>query len=447
MKTFVRMSAVAIAAAMILTGANSTTGLTAWSGAQPTARDIQIVQSKIAQAQTYFVKAWNEIFRGLGQQFTAPSVVPYTGSKQSGCGMLGKDNAFYCAADNAVYLDAEFLADTMNKTIRTLGTDGDYAPITIAAHEFGHAVARQLSVVTPGPSFQGEQVADCFAGVITRRAKTDGLLEAGDLAEGLNALAIAGDEVNQSVDMNNVGSQLRLRLRMGNQAHGFIEQRQAAFMHGYYGGVSFCSPRLGIARPPAAIRQVTSNAMTAFSAGTGRVCSWSVQNGGLRVRSTTPGEGCILNVLESSTGLPDHVRVEMTVDRFATNSGSAGIYFGDGRFGGQLAQYGFETNEVGGLAMVNAKNTSQSYGGLLIQTLPWNGDKTNKTGTNRLTLDVHREGADLFFIQYVNGSLVSFAHTRLTGPRRRVADEAGAWVRHSGNEAIFRDFRVSALAE
>ena len=54
----------------------------------------------------------------------------------------------------------------------------------------------------------------------------------------------------------------------------------------------------------------------------------------------------------------------------------------------------------------------------------------------------------LYFVQYVNGSLVAFGHSRNPGGRpERIADEAGVYLHFNGNEAIFRDLRVSALAE
>jgi predicted metalloprotease len=103
----------------------------------------------------------------------------FSSSIDTACGPIKPGNGIYCSGDNTIYLDAQFLARLMNETAEHNKTDGDYAAIVVAAHEFGHQVAHQLGSTSPN-SFYEEQQADCLAGAITRQARIDGYLGFGD---------------------------------------------------------------------------------------------------------------------------------------------------------------------------------------------------------------------------------------------------------------------------
>src|SRR5262249_42926042 len=127
-------------------------------------------------------RAWAQIFASRGARYMSPSLVSYTGSALTPCGQAGSNNAAYCAADNKIYYDSVFFAGMMKAAGEYLGTDGDYAPIVILAHEWGHAAQAQLDSTSLIGLFR-ENMADCLAGAITQMAGFDRHLDRGDLEE------------------------------------------------------------------------------------------------------------------------------------------------------------------------------------------------------------------------------------------------------------------------
>ena len=151
-------------------------------------------------------QVWRAEFARRGGRYADPTVVLFSGATQSGCGFAqAQVGPFYCPRDHKVYIDLDFMADLQ----RRLGAQGDFAAAYIIAHEVGHHVQNQLGVldrVEQVRSGQGEAAsnalqvrvelqADCLAGVWARRAQeTRGILERGDIEEGLNAAAAVGDD-------------------------------------------------------------------------------------------------------------------------------------------------------------------------------------------------------------------------------------------------------------
>ncbi len=109
------------------------------------------------------------------------------------------------------------------------------------AHEFGHHVQNLLGVSDdvnrqqqedPASanelSVQVELQADCLAGVWGHAAQQEGLLEPGDVEEGLTAAAAVGDD--------------RLQRKAGREVnqeswtHGSSEQRMSWFRKGFENG-------------------------------------------------------------------------------------------------------------------------------------------------------------------------------------------------------------------
>ena len=53
---------------------------------------------------------WGELFRRMNREYRRPKLVLFTGGVPSACGMaVASVGPFYCAADQKVYLDLEFL--------------------------------------------------------------------------------------------------------------------------------------------------------------------------------------------------------------------------------------------------------------------------------------------------------------------------------------------------
>lgn len=149
---------------------------------------------------------WTAVFRENGRRYDPPRLVLFSGAVQSACGVAGSAvGPFYCPADQQIYIDLAFFRDMD----RRLGASGDFAQAYVIAHEVGHHVQAELGVARRvgelrervgqaegnALSVRMELQADCFAGVWARRAhEARGILERGDIEEGLGAAAAVGDD-------------------------------------------------------------------------------------------------------------------------------------------------------------------------------------------------------------------------------------------------------------
>ncbi|EKV02395.1 putative metalloprotease [Leptolyngbya sp. PCC 7375] len=168
---------------------------------------------------------WNQIFQEqIGQDYPEPTLVLYSGSTQSACG-LGQAamGPFYCPADQQVYIDLSFYHDLKSRH----QAPGDFAQAYVVAHEVGHHVQNVLGISSQVRQLQSraskaeanqlsvrlELQADCFAGVWANRAdRARDILESGDIEEALNAASQIGDD------------------RLQQQSQGFVVPE--SFTHG-----------------------------------------------------------------------------------------------------------------------------------------------------------------------------------------------------------------------
>ncbi len=165
---------------------------------------------------------WQLRTRSFGIVYAPPvDVVCYTEPIRTACGRAVLGNAFYCALDHKVYYDAAFLA-------AELAQHGDFAPVFILAHEWGHVLQANLGLVFNQAFFSIdlELQADCMAGVYTASADERKLLDLGDLDEAAVTLLAVGDQ--SEVAWYDEG------------AHGTAEERVAAFRAGYAEGLGVC---------------------------------------------------------------------------------------------------------------------------------------------------------------------------------------------------------------
>jgi hypothetical protein len=185
-------------------------------------------------------KVWGEIFAAAGQQYVPPTLVVYTRQTETACGFgSAAAGPFYCPGDQKVYLDTSFF----DELSRRFGAGGDFAAAYVIAHEVGHHVQTVTGVaeeVRQAQSRAGKEEqnqlqvmmelqADCYAGMWANHAdKYSGLLDEGDIEEGLRAAAAIGDDTLQKNAGRNVTPE--------SFTHGSSEQRVRWFTIGYQSG-------------------------------------------------------------------------------------------------------------------------------------------------------------------------------------------------------------------
>ena len=177
---------------------------------------------------------WTTQFSAAGKQYDDAQLVLFNRPiSTGGCGRASpKTGPFYCPADQSVYLDFGFFRELRTR----FGAPGDFAQAYVLAHELGHHVQNLLGIEAAmrkeqqaDPSRRNELSvrlelqADCLAGVWAHSTYERGVLEVGDIEEGLAAAAAVGDD--------------RLGARSPEQwTHGSSALRTKWFQLGYRGG-------------------------------------------------------------------------------------------------------------------------------------------------------------------------------------------------------------------
>ena len=167
---------------------------------------------------------WTQVLPG----YSKSTLVLFRGATQSGCGVgQAAMGPFYCPADQKVYVDLSFYDDLRSR----FGAPGDFAQAYVLAHEIGHHIQnitgierRVRAQQRSDPrnkneySVRMELQADCLAGVWGHQAGRRGVLEAGDIEEGLRAAAAIGDDRIQKMSGRGVHPE--------SWTHGSSKQRQ-----------------------------------------------------------------------------------------------------------------------------------------------------------------------------------------------------------------------------
>jgi len=173
---------------------------------------------------------WTHIFQEHGRNYTLPKLVLFDGEVNSGCGFTSAAvGPFYCPQDAKVYLDLSFFRELS----QGFGASGDFARAYVIAHEVGHHVQNLLGLMPEGRqgrevSIETELQADCLAGVWGNRGGRKGLLEPGDVEDGLRAAAAVGDDALQRMTTGHVQPE--------SWTHGSSADRVAALRRGLQSG-------------------------------------------------------------------------------------------------------------------------------------------------------------------------------------------------------------------
>ena len=172
---------------------------------------------------------WEDLFRRAEREYRPSTLVLFTQGTQSACGGASAAvGPHYCPADDTVYIDLSFFRDLGDR----FGAPGDFAQAYVIAHEVGHHVQNVLKVMdrveNREDSIRLELQADCLAGVWAYTAEQRGLLDPGDVQEGLDAAAAVGDDRIQQKSGGRIDPE--------SWTHGSSEQRMRWFTRGMRDG-------------------------------------------------------------------------------------------------------------------------------------------------------------------------------------------------------------------
>ena len=199
----------------------------------PTSRDESQMAAFLTKVITSVDGYWTKTLRASGVDKPRVSYVwvPPGQAGRTGCGAVADDSAaFYCPADDTIYVAEEFAAEVLNGVARNLPGEaagqghaaGDFGVAYIVAHEYAHNVQNELGFYRLAPRAGAkpfELQADCMAGLWGNAVYREGLLQPGDVEEAINTASAVGD-----FDYGNA------------QHHGTPEERRAAWLLGYRSG-------------------------------------------------------------------------------------------------------------------------------------------------------------------------------------------------------------------
>jgi predicted metalloprotease len=183
-------------------------------------------------------QTWTDQFAADGRTYEPTSLVLFTDSVSTGCGnATSAVGPFYCPADRIAYIDLGFYDELRSR----FGAPGDFAQAYVIAHEIGHHVQNLLGTsadvsqqqqANPGAanelSVALELQADCYAGVWGHAAFQAGVLDDGDLQEGLDAASAVGDD--------RIQEQAGVDVNPETWTHGSSEERARWFRTGFDSG-------------------------------------------------------------------------------------------------------------------------------------------------------------------------------------------------------------------
>ena len=159
------------------------------------------------------------------------TTIPPGGVVRTACGTpAGDDAAFYCPADDTIYVAQRFAADLYAGVARGLPGEqagygraaGDFAVAYVLAHEYAHNLQQELGIFSNrvGSSARPYELqADCLAGTWANSVYAQGQLQPGDLEEATDAALAVGD-----FDVGNA------------QHHGTPPERREALLTGFRSG-------------------------------------------------------------------------------------------------------------------------------------------------------------------------------------------------------------------
>lgn len=191
---------------------------------------VLLVSAVLDSNQAY----WTRVMPG----YQPAKLVLFRDRVESACGMAqAASGPFYCPADHKVYIDLGFYDQLRDQ----FGAPGDMAQAYVIAHEIGHhvqalrGISEEVSRIQQSRPELANRVsvllelqADCYAGMWVHHAERQGVLEQGDIEEGIRAAAAVGDDRIQQMQGQAVSPE--------SFTHGSSEERMTWFRRGYQAG-------------------------------------------------------------------------------------------------------------------------------------------------------------------------------------------------------------------
>ncbi len=192
-------------------------------------------EEKMVQFVSFVFDTLQSDWHRIVPRYTDAKIVLFRDAVTSACGRAEAGSGpFYCPGDRKVYVDLSFFS----QLDRQFGAPGDFAQAYVLAHELGHHVQnvlgteRQVRALQQRDPAAGNQLsvalelqADCYAGVWAHSAQREGVLQAGDIDEGLNAAAAVGDDRLQKMSTGRVNPE--------TFTHGSSADRRTWFRRGF----------------------------------------------------------------------------------------------------------------------------------------------------------------------------------------------------------------------
>lgn len=185
-------------------------------------------------------EVWDKLFKEMGAQYEAPTLVLYRGEVTSACGGASSASGpFYCPADKKLYIDLSFYDELHQR----FGAPGDFAMAYVVAHEVAHHVQNLIGISGKVQALRSrvsqveynklsvrlELQADFFSGVWANHAhRLNNILQEGDIEEALNAANAIGDDKLQRESSG--------RVVPDAFTHGTSKQRMYWFKKGFTTG-------------------------------------------------------------------------------------------------------------------------------------------------------------------------------------------------------------------
>ena len=186
------------------------------------------LQGHLNELRACLMATWEDPVTAAGFEMPRPPVTVYTDAVRTACGVMDEVNAAYCAGDQRVYY-AKPLMQAFPPRVRSI----HYAPETVIAHEFGHAIQARTGILISDKALE-QRASESEALVLSRRAETQA-----DCLSAQYVLAVAQAQQLSEAELRelkvlayNLGDDVLSGDSAISSGHGLGRTREAWFARG-----------------------------------------------------------------------------------------------------------------------------------------------------------------------------------------------------------------------